>query len=101
MGRATNAHRLGLRWCSTRTPRLLVVYGVDPALAGALALIRAVRDEEPGDADDGKDGEKNERKHKELPWARALFLKLLRRQASFHSVRCGLGRRSRLAQVVQ
>lgn len=52
---------------------LLVIDGIDPALARSFALIGTVGDEEPGDPDDGEHGEKNERKHFGTPSASRPF----------------------------
>ena len=47
--------------------RLLVVHGVDSALAGAFALVGAIGDNEKPNPDNGEDGEENEGNHQVLP----------------------------------
>lgn len=64
---ATDTVRLGGGRRGAWMMRVLVVDGVDAALAGASALIGAIGDDAERDSDDGEDGEENEDDHQVLP----------------------------------
>ena len=82
---------------------VLIVDGAGAALAGALALIGGVGDEEERDSENGKDGEENERKHQVLPGPSPIVACVAAPAASsaqpaslFFHIRCRLAGCSRL-----